>query len=103
MSLAALIATGTKVWLDGIGQADLAKNRRWGVTGATSNPTLVSGVITAGHYDDQIVKLARDGLGDSQIAWELNNQLIIGAQELFLPSWEQTQGDDGYVASSLIH
>ena len=53
MSLASLIATGTKVWLDGVGADEIEKNHARGITGATSNPTIVSrssreGTSTAG-------------------------------------------------------
>ena len=33
MSLAALMATGTKVWLDGVEPDEIEKNRAWGITG----------------------------------------------------------------------
>ena len=33
MSLASLIATGTKVWLDGVEPGEIEKNRAWGITG----------------------------------------------------------------------
>lgn len=39
--LESLIATGTKVWLDSVDPGAVARNRGWGVTGATSNPTIV--------------------------------------------------------------
>ena len=71
MSLASLIATGTKVWLDGVEPDEIQKNRAWGITGATSNPTIVSKIIGRGHFDDRISELIEQGLTDDQIAWEL--------------------------------
>ena len=68
MSLASLIATGTKVWLDGVEPDELQKNREWGVTGATSNPTIVSKIIGRGHFDGRIGVLIGQGLTDDQIA-----------------------------------
>lgn len=38
MSLESLIATGTKIWLDGAEPNAIAKNGDWGITGA-SRPT----------------------------------------------------------------
>ena len=61
MSLASLIATGTKVWLDGVDPNDLKTNRSWGVTGATSNPATVSKIIGRGLFDVRIGELI--GLG----------------------------------------
>jgi hypothetical protein len=48
--LASLMATGTKVWLDGVKPDEIEKNRAWGITGATSNPTIVSKIIGRGHF-----------------------------------------------------
>ena len=71
MSLASLIATGTKVWLDGVEPDEIEKNRGWGITGATSNPTIVAKIIGRGHFDDRIIELIEQGLTDEQIAWDL--------------------------------
>jgi len=101
MSLASLIATGTKVWLDGVGPENVRASRALGVTGATSNPTIVSHIIGAGHFYDRIVELARGGLDDEAIAWALDDELVKSAQQVFLPAWRQTRGDDGYVSFEL--
>ena len=101
MSLASLIATGTKVWLDGVEPDEIEKNRGWGITGATSNPTIVSKIIGRGHFDGRIGELIEQGLTDDQIAWELDDELVKSAQKVFLPVWERTKGNDGYVSFEL--
>ena len=101
MSLASLIATGTKVWLDGVEPDEIEKNRAWGITGATSNPTIVSKIIGRGHFDGRISELIEQGLTDDQIAWELDDELVESAQQVFLPVWERTKGNDGYVSFEL--
>jgi transaldolase len=101
MSLASLIATGTKVWLDGVEPHELQKNRAWGITGATSNPTIVSKIIGRGHFDGRIGELIGQGLTDDQIAWALDDELVELAQKVFLPTWERTEGNDGYVSFEL--
>lgn len=101
MSLASLIATGTKVWLDGMAPEEIEKNRAWGITGATSNPAIVSKIIGRGHFDGRIGELIGQGLIDDQIAWELDDELVKSAQKVFLPAWERTKGDDGYVSFEL--
>jgi transaldolase len=101
MSLASLIATGTKVWLDGVEPENINASRALGVTGATSNPTIVSQIIGTGHFDDRIVELARQGHDDAAIAWALDDELVKSAQQVFLPVWQQTNGDDGYVSFEL--
>jgi transaldolase len=98
MSLQSLIATGTKLWLDSVEPKLISKNRALGATGATSNPIIVSDIVKGGHYDDQIIELSEQGLDDDAIAWELDNRLVQQAQNVFLPVWEQTRGNDGYVS-----
>ncbi len=68
------------------------------MTGATSNPIIISDIIKAGGYDTQIQELEEQGLDDDAIAWSLNDRLVKAAQEVFLPVWEQTRGNDGYVS-----
>jgi transaldolase len=101
MSFASLIATGTKVWLDGVEPENVRVSRAQGVTGATSNPTIVSQIVGTGHFDDRIVELARHGHDDAAIAWALDDELVKSAQRVFLPVWQRTDGDDGYVSFEL--
>jgi transaldolase len=95
------MATGTKVWLDGIAPDDVERNRAWGITGATSNPTIISNIIAHGRFDGRIKELLDQGLTDDQIAWELDDELVKSAQQAFLPVWERTEGNDGYVSFEL--
>ncbi|MCC6678919.1 MAG: transaldolase [Phycisphaerales bacterium] len=101
MSMASLIATGTKVWLDGVAPGDVERVRAWGVSGATSNPTIVAQIIEKGSLDGRILQLIREGGSDDQIAWSLDDELVTRAQEAFLPVWERTEGDDGFVSFEL--
>ncbi|HEY2585944.1 MAG TPA: transaldolase family protein [Tepidisphaeraceae bacterium] len=101
MSLQSLIATGTKVWLDGVEPNDVKKNRALGITGATSNPIIISDIIKTGAFDDRITEYVEQGLDDEAIAWRLDDDLVKSAQQVFLPVWEQTKGNDGYVSFEL--
>lgn len=101
MSLTSLINAGSKVWLDGVEPQNIEKNYARGITGATSNPTIVSKIVEGGHFDDRIPELIEQGLSDEQIAWRLDDELVKSAQEVFLPVWERTKGDDGYVSFEL--
>jgi transaldolase len=98
MSLKSLIATGTKVWLDSIDPKEVTRNRQRGITGATSNPIIIADIIKAGGFDEKITKLADQDLDESAIAWQLNDQLVRDAQQVFLPVWEETKGNNGYVS-----
>ncbi len=97
-----LVATGTKVWLDSVDSDLVAVNRRRGISGATSNPIIISDLIKSGRFDDQLDDLLnRDGLSDEQVAWQLTDQVVRAAQDEFFPVWDATGGDDGYVSFEL--
>ena len=97
-SLRSLIDSGTKLWLDSIDPDLVIENREMGATGATSNPIIVANLIKTGRFDDQIKSLIADGLGDDEIAWTMTDDLVKSAQDVFLPVWDETNGDDGYVS-----
>ena len=99
--LQSLVASGTKVWLDSIDPDEIARNRANGATGATSNPIIISDLIKTGRFDAQIVELIKKGLEDEPLAWQLTDNLVRQAQEVFLPVWESTKGNDGYVSFEL--
>src|SRR5438105_3564016 len=99
--LKSLIACGTKVWLDSIDPDLIRSNRALGATGATSNPIIISDLIKTGRFDRRLEESIREGLDDSQIAWRLTDDLVRQAQDVFLPVWEKTNGNDGYVSFEL--
>jgi transaldolase len=75
MSLKSLIDTGTKVWLDGVEPDHIQSNRALGITGATSNPTIISRIIEKGQFEKQISELIERGLNDQAIVWWLDDEL----------------------------
>lgn len=99
--LRSLIACGTKLWLDSIDPDLVVENRGWGASGATSNPIIIADLIKTGRFDDELDGFMREGLDDETIAWRMTDKLVKHAQEVFLPVWEQTKGDDGYVSFEL--
>src|SRR6476620_8252878 len=100
--LESLIATGTKVWLDSVDPDLVRENRGWGATGATSNPIIISDLIKGGRYDGRLGELlSQKALSDEDAAWQLTDQVVRSAQEVFLPAWESAKGDDGYVSFEL--
>ena len=101
MSLKSLIATGTKVWLDSIDPELVKKNRAAGATGATSNPIIIADLIKTGRFDDQIGKLLESDHTDEEIAWAMTDKLVKDAQDVFLPVWQETKGNNGWVSFEL--
>ena len=101
MSLKSLIATGTKLWLDSIDPKEVQRNRALGATGATSNPIIISDIIKTGSADELMTGFFDRGMDDETVAWGMTDRLVSDAQKVFLPAWEQTRGNDGYVSFEL--
>jgi transaldolase len=99
--LESLVACGTKLWLDSIDPDLVRRDRALGATGATSNPIIVADLVKTGRFDEIVGKLLAEGLDDEAIAWRLTDRLVRDAQQVFLPVWEQTSGNDGYVSFEL--
>lgn len=101
-SIPSLIGTGTKLWLDSVDPELVRANRASGVTGATSNPIIIADLIKSGRCNDLLGELlANSVLSDEELAWQLTDRVVRSAQQVFLPIWEQTRGDDGYVSFEL--
>jgi transaldolase len=99
--LQSIVAAGTKLWLDSVDPDLIKTNRAFGATGATSNPIIISDLLNTGRFDAEIKELAKAGHNDEAIAWAMTDKLVKQAQDVFLPVWEETKGDDGYVSFEL--
>ena len=100
--LQSLIAAGTKLWLDSVDPDFVRANRALGATGATSNPIIIADLVKSGRYDRALHELLveRDE-SEERAAWQLTDRIVRAAQEIFLPVWKSTRGDDGYVSFEL--
>ena len=103
--LAELTALGQSVWLDFITRnmihnGELHKLiQEDGVRGVTSNPSIFEQAISAGDaYDQQLRTLAEQAFGGPELFEALAVQDIQGACDLFLPLYESTGGQDGFVS-----
>lgn len=100
--LQSLIACGTKLWLDSVDPDLVAANKALGATGATSNPIIISDLIKTCRFDGDLQRLLVDqGLAPEDAAWQMTDQVVQHAQQEFLPAWEKTGGNDGYVSFEL--
>jgi len=99
--LESLVACGTKLWLDSVDPDLIQQSLKYGATGATSNPIIISDLIKSGRFDDQLKDLMQSGLHDSAIAWQLTDHLVNQAQQAFATVHDATDGDDGYVSFEL--
>ncbi|NRA63535.1 MAG: transaldolase [Pseudobacteriovorax sp.] len=96
--LESLIKTGSKLWLDSIDPDLVVSNYAKGATGATSNPIIIANLIKTGRFDDQIKTFKSEGLNAHDATWAITNQMVTQAEEVFLPVFEKTAGNDGYVS-----
>jgi len=99
--LQSLVATGTKLWLDSVDPEEIRINRAFGATGATSNPIIIADLLKTGRFDADLKQLIAEGHDDEAIAWAMTDKLVKAAQDVFLPVWEETKCDDGWVSFEL--
>lgn len=99
--LETLVACGTKLWVDSVDPDAVQEGRRYGATGATSNPVIISDLIQTGRFDEELRQLMNAGLPDEDVAWEMTDRLVRRAQDVFADVWAATRGDDGYVSFEL--
>ncbi len=93
-----LLATGTKLWLDSIDPDLIDASIAVGVTGATSNPIIIADLLKSGRFDNLIYQIAARDSDDADITWQLTDHLVCQAEKKFLPIFERTDGNDGYVS-----
>lgn len=96
--LLSLVKSGTKLWLDSIDPSLVALSRSQGATGATSNPIIVANLVKSGKLDKEIAALKEQGKKGDELAWLLTDQVVSAAEKVFMPVFEATKGNDGYVS-----
>ena len=96
-----LIETGSKVWLDSVDPNEVTKNKAIGISGATSNPIIIAGLIESGRFDDTMASYITDDISDEDLAWKMTDHLVKHAQDAFHDVWQATKGDNGWVSFEL--
>jgi transaldolase len=101
-----LRGAGVSIWLDDLSRelletgmfADLVET--FGVTGATSNPTIFAKAITgSSHYDEQLRSLIDRGILDSKVLFfELALEDVRQAALALRPAYDESHGRDGFVS-----
>ncbi len=99
--LQSIVAAGTKLWLDSVDPDEIARNRAFGATGATSNPIIISDLLNTGRFDADIKKFFAAGHDDTAVAWAMTDKLVKDAQLVFESTWHETKGNDGWVSFEL--
>jgi transaldolase len=102
----ALRAAGVSIWLDTLSRELIESGALsrliadYGVTGATSNPTIFAKAITgSGSYDDQLWAAADAGVRDPrELFFELALDDVRQAADLLRPAYDESGGRDGFVS-----
>src|SRR5260370_38611651 len=105
-NLQRLREAGFSVWLDTLSRELLDSGgfaeliRDWGVTGATSNPTIFAKAIPGSdRYDDQLRQLVAGGQRDTQeLFFSLALDDVRAAARLLRPVYEHSRGSDGFIS-----
>src|SRR6202789_2147731 len=97
--------SGQSLWLDNITREILDNGtlRRYiddlSVTGLTSNPTIFDEAIgNTAAYDNGIRQKAKTGISGEDLFIELALEDLRRAADLFRPTYDRTQGIDGWVS-----
>src|SRR5437588_9779091 len=97
-------ALGQSIWLDNISRALIEDGGLQrlidedGLSGVTSNPTIFEKAM--GHsdrYDAEFRAAVEDGLGARDIFFRLAIKDIQDGAGLLRPTWDATDGGDGYI------
>ncbi len=106
-SLRALSRRGQSVWLDNISRRLITSGQLQrlidedGISGVTSNPTIFAKAIAEGSdYDEALKSIVRDqpGISNASLAERLMIEDIQMAAERLRPTFDRTQGADGFVS-----
>ncbi|MDD2231202.1 MAG: transaldolase [Candidatus Cloacimonetes bacterium] len=95
---------GQSPWLDNLSRELLTTGQLHnyiyqGVRGITSNPTIITNAISSSSlYDEQIKRLAYEGLSTEEIYWKIVVDDIKSACDAFSETWRNSKGEDGYAS-----
>jgi transaldolase len=102
---AKLHGLGQSLWLDNITRDLLDDGRlqryidELSVTGLTSNPTIFENAIgSSAAYDEAIRRARRQGKSGEELFFDLALEDLGRAADLFRPTYERTNGVDGWVS-----
>jgi transaldolase / glucose-6-phosphate isomerase len=103
--LAAITEAGTSVWLDQIRRSLIESGelerlvKEDSLRGVTSNPAIFEkAILGSDDYDEEIEKLAGEGLGATEIYLKLAIKDVQMACDVMKPVWEEAGGADGFVS-----
>ena len=100
-AIKSLLDSGTKLWIDSVDPELVIKNKKFGATGATSNPIIISELVKSGSCDDELKKLRSKSQSPTDLTWNITDWLVSNAESHFVDVFDRTKGNDGYVSFEL--
>ncbi len=102
--LAKMQELGQAPWVDELSREDIKNGELErmigdGIVGMTSNPAIFQKAIANSDlYDEQLAELARNEDDPKEIFWEVARVDIQDACDIFMPVYERTRGEDGFIS-----
>lgn len=97
--------TGTELWNDSCGPADLAYAIENGATGATSNPPIVLGIVRAEgatwRTRAREIAVEHPTFGEGEIAWRIVEEVAARGAGLLAPVHERSGGRHGRLSAQV--
>ena len=97
--------TGTELWNDSCGPADLAYAMANGATGATSNPPIVLGIVRAEgptwRARAREIAAEQPAWGETDIAWRLVEEVAARGAGILAPVFERSGGRQGRLSAQV--
>lgn len=94
--------TGTKFWINNVTRDEARWALAAGARGCTQNPAYIWKMLThptekapAYALMDEAIRQSKD---DNEVECILQRKLIKGVSDLFMPLWESSRGEHGYVS-----
>lgn len=99
---------GVSMWLDALSREMLdtgwlqEKVESWAIRGLTSNPSIFEKAASTGQaYDAALKRAAETGQSTEQACCDMMIADVRRACDLFIPLYERSEGEDGYVSLEL--
>ncbi len=97
--------SGQSIWLDFFDREIMNSGKLQslmqedGLSGITSNPSIFEKAVSSGNdYDEDIAAFTKTGETDEALFFKLAVKDIQRASDMFLPVYEQTNGEDGFIS-----
>lgn len=89
----------TVLWNDSADPRELAQSIAWGAVGATCNPVIAVSCVKADlpRWSDRMAQIAaeRPTASESQIGWQVVEEISLEAAAMLLPAYEKFGGRNG--------